>query len=135
MVGGIIGLLSVGIFSHKEPLLDNMDGLLHGGGFHSLGVQSLAVVSVVGWSTLWGVVLFYVLHVTIGLRVSAEVETMGLDAVEHNLIEVHIEEEEELTKDDVMTPRLTPRMPRLASKPSAQQVSPNPHVNDPSWQQ
>lgn len=75
-VCGSLGTILTGIFA-----LDG--GLLYGGGLHMLGVQLLGSVVYAAWAILCGLILFYVLRRTIGLRVDRRVEEDGLDYYEH----------------------------------------------------
>ena len=76
---GAVGTLCVGLFA-----LDG--GLFYGGGWHLLGVQAIGVVSVTAWVTVTMLVMFWLLKITVGLRVSATEEIRGLDVEEHGLI-------------------------------------------------
>lgn len=73
---GSVGTILVGVFATEG-------GLLYGGGFYQLGVQSLGVVAVAAWTLGTTFVLFKVIKATIGLRVKKEDEEMGLDIGEH----------------------------------------------------
>jgi ammonium transporter, Amt family len=73
---GIWGTLAVGLF-HESA------GLLYGGGWAQLGIQSLGMIAIIGWVGATASVLFFSLKYTIGLRVSAAEETAGLDYGEH----------------------------------------------------
>ncbi len=75
---GALGTLLVGLFSTSE-------GLFYGGGFRSLGVQALGIVSVAGWVLVTMTLVFLVIKKTVGLRVSKEEEIAGLDIKEHGL--------------------------------------------------
>ena len=75
-VCGSLGTILTGIFA-----LDG--GLLYGGGLHMLGVQLLGATVYAAWAILCGLILFYVLRRTIGLRVDRRVEEDGLDYYEH----------------------------------------------------
>ena len=75
-VCGAFGTLMVGLFA-----VDG--GLFYGGGLAQLGVQALGVVSVFGWTTITALILFGLIKVTIGLRVSQKEEIEGLDIHEH----------------------------------------------------
>ena len=77
-VCGAWGTLAVGLFG-----VDN--GLFYGKGAHQLGVQALGVVSAFAWAFGLGLVLFYVIGKTVGLRVKAEEELKGLDVGEHGM--------------------------------------------------
>ncbi len=77
-VCGLWGTLSCGLF--------NMDsGLFYGGGIRQLGVQALGAGAAFAWAFGLGLVLFYGIKVTIGLRVSPEEESKGLDIGEHGM--------------------------------------------------
>lgn len=77
-VCGLWGTLSCGLF--------NMDsGLFYGGGLKQLGVQALGAGAAFLWAFGLGLVLFYGIKATIGLRVSAEEESKGLDIGEHGM--------------------------------------------------
>ncbi len=77
-VCGAWGTLSVGLFNMES-------GLFYGGGLGQLGVQALGVVTAFAWAFGLGLGLFYLIKVTIGLRVSEEEEQKGLDIGEHGM--------------------------------------------------
>lgn len=74
-VCGSLGTILTGIFA--------LDGGLLYGGLHMLGVQLLGAAVYAAWAILCGLILFYVLRRTIGLRVDRRVEEDGLDYYEH----------------------------------------------------
>jgi Amt family ammonium transporter len=76
--------LAVGIFG-KAALGAPSDGLLFGGGFGQLGVQALGVVACLAFIAVAMGIVFKLIDVTIGLRVSEETELRGLDGDEHGL--------------------------------------------------
>ncbi len=80
MVNGVFGTLAVGIWGNVDGVAV---GLLHGGGFHQLGVQALGVITVGGWAAIMSLLLFKLIKVTVGLRISSKDEMMGLDLAEH----------------------------------------------------
>jgi len=80
LVNGIFGTLAVGIWGNVDGVAV---GVLHGGGFHQLGVQALGVLSIALWAGLTSLVLFLGIKKTVGLRVSQKEELMGLDLGEH----------------------------------------------------
>ncbi len=92
LVNGIFGTLSVGLFADKtlsaaigtdaESL---RNGLFLGGGFEQLGVQALGVVSVGAFIFALALVVWFILKVTVGVRVKREEEMMGLDIGEHGM--------------------------------------------------
>lgn len=75
---GLWGTVAVGLFDYNN-------GVFYGGGFHQLGVQVLGVVCIAAYTAVAMTIVFTILKHTIGLRVSAEEEIMGLDIVEHDL--------------------------------------------------
>ena len=81
-VCGALGTLLTGLFATG---VSTEKGLLYGGGFHFLGVQSLGVVTVAAYVTVVITAVFLLLKHTIGLRASAEDELAGLDISEHGL--------------------------------------------------
>jgi len=83
-MNGIWGTLSVGIFGQKALGLAS-DGLIYGGGFKQLGIQSLGAASATIFAVAIMGLVFYVIKITIGLRVSKEEEARGLDIGEHGM--------------------------------------------------
>jgi ammonium transporter, Amt family len=89
-VCGSFGTLSIGLFGSRAVDLPYWseetaikDGLFYGGGVHQLWVQFVGVAAVFVFTFICAFILFKILHFTIGLRVSAEEETEGLDILEH----------------------------------------------------
>ncbi|MGD9110528.1 MAG: ammonium transporter [Phycisphaerales bacterium] len=77
-VNGLWGTLSAGLFNMET-------GLFYGGGLKQLGVQALGAAAAFVWAFGLGLVLFFIISKTIGLRVSAEEELKGLDIGEHGM--------------------------------------------------
>ena len=77
-VCGAWGTLAAGLFNMES-------GLFYGGGVTQLGVQALGVGAAFVWAFGLGLVLFYEIKKTVGLRVSAEEEQKGLDLGEHGM--------------------------------------------------
>lgn len=75
-VNGLWGTLSFGLFSTSS-------GLFYGHGFKQLGIQFLGAGTAFLWAFGLGLILFFTLKKTIGLRVSVEEEIKGLDIEEH----------------------------------------------------
>jgi ammonium transporter len=75
-VCGIFGTLMVGIFATEG-------GLLYGGGIELFLVQLRGVVAVALWTFSLSYLLFKVIDLVIGLRVSNDEEIKGLDISEH----------------------------------------------------
>ena len=77
-VNGLWGTLSFGLFA--------MDGgLFYGGGIKQFAVQFLGAATAFLWAFGLGLILFFVLKSSVGLRVSSEEELKGLDIGEHGM--------------------------------------------------
>jgi Amt family ammonium transporter len=77
-VCGAWGTLACGLFNTES-------GLFYGGGLKQLGVQATGVGTAFVWAFGLGLILFFVISKTIGLRVSREEELRGLDIGEHGM--------------------------------------------------
>src|SRR5680860_712938 len=77
-VCGASGTAMVGFFA-----VDG--GLLYGGGVALLITQIIGIASVFAWTAGTALILFGIIKVTIGLRVTAEEELIGLDIGEHGM--------------------------------------------------
>jgi Amt family ammonium transporter len=77
-VCGLWGTLSCGLFNMES-------GLFYGGGLKQLGVQALGAGAAFVWAFGLGLVLFYGIKKTVGLRVTSEEELKGLDIGEHGM--------------------------------------------------
>ncbi|GBE58035.1 ammonium transporter NrgA [bacterium BMS3Abin01] len=77
-VCGAWGTLAVGLFG-----IDG--GLFYGGGLHQLGVQAIGVLAAFAWAFGVGLGIFYLIKLTVGLRVSKKEEIRGLDVGEHGM--------------------------------------------------
>ena len=80
-VCGAYGTLMVGLFA--APGYGGITGLFYGGGSAQLVTQAIGVVSVFAWSFGAGLVLFTLLKLITGVRVTPEEELKGLDIAEH----------------------------------------------------
>lgn len=86
MCNGIWGTLAVGLFATTSvPGNDTVQGLFYGGGFHQLGLQCLAVLTVGTWTALTITATFMIIKKALGIRATAEEEIIGLDLTEHGL--------------------------------------------------
>ncbi len=81
---GIWGTIAVGLFG-QAVLGSPANGLFYGGGFGQLGIQCLGVLACLSFTGVAMWVVFKVIDVTIGLRVSHETELRGLDIDEHGM--------------------------------------------------
>lgn len=75
-VNGAFGTILVGFFA-----VDG--GLFYGGGFALFISQLIGVFAIAVWSLILGFIMFYILKKTIGMRVTAHEENLGLDITEH----------------------------------------------------
>jgi Amt family ammonium transporter len=81
---GIWGTLAVGLFG-RESLGLPRGGLFYGGGAAQLGIQAIGVFSVVLFILVTMGIVFKLIDLAIGLRVSREEELRGLDIGEHGM--------------------------------------------------
>jgi len=81
-LGGLIGSLLVGVFATKAVNPEGINGLLYGNAAQ-LGTQAIAVAAVGAYALVlsWG--LFTLVDKLMGLRISPDAESQGLDQAEH----------------------------------------------------
>ena len=85
-LNGIWGTIAVGLFATPSaPGNDSVVGLFYGGGFTLLGTQLLGMLAVAAWAAVTITIAFFLIKVTVGLRVTEEEEIVGLDSCEHGL--------------------------------------------------
>jgi ammonium transporter, Amt family len=77
-MNGIWGTLSIGFF-HEEL------GLFFSGSFKQLMIQSVGILATVAWVAATMYIVFKLIDLTIGLRVSRDEELRGLDIGEHGM--------------------------------------------------
>lgn len=82
-VGGLIGMVLLGLFATRSVNRAGANGLLTGGGIHLLSVEVLAAVVTVAFSFSVTWLIAKAIDRTIGLRVSPEDESRGLDLSQH----------------------------------------------------
>ena len=82
-IGGIIGALLTGIFC-AESLGGAGFGVEEGGISAQLGVQFIGVTAVIIYTAIVSFIILKIVDATIGLRVSTDEETEGLDLVLHD---------------------------------------------------
>ena len=81
---GVWGTIVIGLWGVADPMDASTGiGLFNGGGAEQLGTQFIGAISYVAWAAITTAIVLGVLQATIGLRVSEEVETKGLDITEH----------------------------------------------------
>jgi len=83
-INGIWGTLAIGLFGQKVLGLAN-NGLFYGGGFTQLGIQALGALAVAAFVITAMGIIFKLIDITIGLRVSRDEELKGLDIGEHGM--------------------------------------------------
>ena len=92
-INGIWGTIAVGLFATPtapgyaiaNAAGEQLKGLFYGGGFELLGLQLLGFGSVALWTAVTITITFLVIKKIVGLRVTAQEETVGLDLEEHGL--------------------------------------------------
>lgn len=82
LVGGLVGTLLIG-FLATEAAPAGINGLLYGGGAEQLGKQAIGAFAVLFYSLILTFIIGYLIKVTMGFRVSEDVEISGVDLNEH----------------------------------------------------
>ncbi|WP_406280594.1 ammonium transporter [Nocardia sp. NBC_00881] len=82
LVGGIVGTVMVGLVAAPEAGAAKT-GLFYGGGTDQLWRQAVGAGVVLAFSFIATLIIAYIVKFTIGLRVSEEAESVGLDESEH----------------------------------------------------
>lgn len=89
MMNGIWGTIAVGLFATEAApgfeLAGIEKGLFYGGGVTQLLKQLGGMGAIIVWTVITITIVFIILKKTIGLRVTAEEEIVGLDKFEHGL--------------------------------------------------
>lgn len=89
MMNGIWGTLAVGLFATDTApgmaVAKIKNGLFYGGGVEQLILQLEGMGITILWTVVTITIVFFILKKTIGLRVKAEEEIIGLDRFEHGL--------------------------------------------------
>jgi Amt family ammonium transporter len=75
-VCGILGTLLTGLLAVDS-------GAFYGHGFGFFAAQCFGVICIDAWAAACGLILFYTIKKTVGLRVDARIEEEGLDIYEH----------------------------------------------------
>jgi Amt family ammonium transporter len=81
-VGGVIGLLSTGLFASKAVNADGANGLFFGN-LSQLGIQCIAVFVTIAYSFVMSLILLKIVDKFFGLRVTEGDEMNGLDLSQH----------------------------------------------------
>lgn len=82
-VAGIWGTIALGLFATKEVNASGIDGLLYGGSFALLKVQTLAVVACILYAGVMTFIILKVMSKFMKLRTNPEEESIGLDVSLH----------------------------------------------------
>jgi ammonium transporter, Amt family len=89
-VGGLVGSLLIGFFANPSFFEGSFDeGIFYGGGAGLLVEQAIANGAAIVWSFVLTFVIMMALNKTIGVRVSPETESTGLDLAEHGETAYH----------------------------------------------
>jgi Amt family ammonium transporter len=78
LVNGIWGTLAVGLFNTEK-------GLFYGGGINQLIIQIVGILAIGAFTCVFSFAVWMILKQTMGIRVSAEEEMIGLDIGEHGM--------------------------------------------------
>jgi Amt family ammonium transporter len=81
LVGGVLGALLIGLFG--THMINGANGFFYKGGWTLMGHQAVAVIAVSLYSFTATYILAQILDKTIGLRISNDEETLGLDLSQH----------------------------------------------------
>lgn len=89
-VGGLVGSLLIGFFANPSFFEVSFDeGIFYGGGAGLLVEQAIANGAAIVWSFILTYAIMVALKKTIGVRVSHETESTGLDLAEHGETAYH----------------------------------------------
>ncbi len=83
MVGGLVGTLLIGLLADGNSPPAGVNGLFYGGGFDQLWRQAVGAFSVMIYSFVLSFVIAKVLDLLIGLRITPDAESEGIDQREH----------------------------------------------------
>ncbi|CAL2040812.1 unnamed protein product [Caenorhabditis brenneri] len=102
VVGSIWGMIAPAIFVYRRPMnfgppecnfqtSDEANGLLYGGGFQLLFLQSFVIFVIATYSAICAFIILFIMHHSpIGLRVDKYQEELGADLIEHGLAGVNV---------------------------------------------
>ncbi|XP_072380960.1 putative ammonium transporter 2 [Diabrotica undecimpunctata] len=92
-IGGIWGVIAVGIFAEDPIPLDTTsgrNGILKGGGWYLLAIQTLTALCLLAWGVLSTFVLLWIINQFITIRMEVHTELMGADITEHLVKHGHV---------------------------------------------
>jgi Amt family ammonium transporter len=81
LVGGVLGALLIGLFG--THMINGANGLFYKGGWTLMGHQVIAVAAVATYSFVATYIIAQIINRTIGLRVTPDEESAGLDLSQH----------------------------------------------------
>jgi len=85
-IGGVVGSLLIGIFATQAITGEGgAQGALYGD-WNQLWIQIVATVATIAFSAIMTWILFKIVDRIVGIRASAESESVGLDISEHGEI-------------------------------------------------
>ena len=82
-VGGLVGSILTGVFATKSVNPDGANGLLYGGGWELLGIQTVSVLAAAVFAGLMTVVIFQGLKLVMDIRAKETDEVRGMDLRAH----------------------------------------------------
>ena len=82
-LGGTFGALATGVFCSKAVNELGADGLIYGNA-HQVWIQFVSVVATWAFCFVMSLILFKVVDLMVGIRVSVDDETKGLDVSQHS---------------------------------------------------
>jgi Amt family ammonium transporter len=85
LCNGAFGTIAVGLFATDKVPGSTLKGLFCGGGFALLKAQLVGVLAVGAFTFIGTFIVWRILKAVIGIRVTAEEETEGLDVGEHGM--------------------------------------------------
>jgi len=83
LVNGVWGTLAYGLFATSAGSLSTVNGLFYGGGMALFTTQAIGVTAVAGFTVVASTLCWLLIKATVGLRVAASEELVGLDMGEH----------------------------------------------------
>ena len=81
-IGGIWGALATGLFA--TPVIQSAYSGAFSGNIHQLWIQLIAVLTTIVYSGVLTAIIFKIVEKTLGIRVSEDEESYGLDLTQHN---------------------------------------------------
>ncbi|XP_022902859.1 putative ammonium transporter 2 [Onthophagus taurus] len=87
-IGGIWGVLAVGLFAedpHPLNTTHGLVGLVNGGGWYLLGIQSLCCLCLASWGIFSCMTLLWIINKIILIRMEVHIELLGADLTEHHV--------------------------------------------------